>query len=94
MRDACEALRLIGEDGLAISNGSNAVPPPGARDPAFVSIERTSGKEKSTESIDVKAFAERQKQVGRLFRTSMNKTGLWEGVPIEYARAQTDTPPK
>ncbi|EOD43849.1 ring finger domain protein [Neofusicoccum parvum] len=35
---------------------------------------------------------ETAKNVGRLFRTSMIKEGTWDGVPIEYARPQVDTP--
>jgi large subunit ribosomal protein L40 len=33
-------------------------------------------------------------QIGRLYRIAMQKKGIWDGVPIEYARIQTDTPPK
>jgi large subunit ribosomal protein L40 len=33
-------------------------------------------------------------QVGKLYRLAMKKTGIWGGVPIEYARIQTETPPK
>lgn len=126
MSSACEALRLIGEDGLAVSEGGKAVPPPGARDPVFVSVDTETGvlygpeageaggaskngasKTESSRSdsgsgsatrelehIDVRAAAERQKEVGRLYRTAMLKTGVWDGVPIEYARAQTETPPR
>jgi large subunit ribosomal protein L40 len=34
------------------------------------------------------------KDAGRLFRIAMGKQGIFRpgGVPIEYARAQTDTP--
>lgn len=32
--------------------------------------------------------------VGRLYRTAMMKAGIWDGVPIEYARPQVDTPPR
>ncbi|KAK6442689.1 hypothetical protein LTR95_001048 [Oleoguttula sp. CCFEE 5521] len=31
---------------------------------------------------------------GKLYRVAMEKKGIWEGVPIEYARAQVDTPPR
>ncbi|KAF2859916.1 hypothetical protein K470DRAFT_258439 [Piedraia hortae CBS 480.64] len=34
------------------------------------------------------------KSEGRLFRTAMQKNKIWDNVPIEYARIQTDTPPK
>jgi large subunit ribosomal protein L40 len=33
-------------------------------------------------------------QMGKLFRIAMQKKGIWDGVPIEYARIQTETPPK
>ncbi|KAM0703187.1 hypothetical protein Q7P35_009125 [Cladosporium inversicolor] len=33
-------------------------------------------------------------QMGKLYRTAMLKHGIWDGVPIEYARIQTETPPK
>lgn len=56
MREACEALRLMDDNGM-----------PGP---------------------------ETARNVGRLYRTSMMKNDAWEGVPIEYARPQVDTPPK
>ncbi|KAI9729427.1 MAG: hypothetical protein M1834_006808 [Cirrosporium novae-zelandiae] len=31
---------------------------------------------------------------GRLFRIAMNKKNIWQGVPIEYARIQTESPPR
>ncbi|ESZ96461.1 RING finger domain protein [Sclerotinia borealis F-4128] len=36
------------------------------------------------------------KDAGRLYRVAMEKRGIFgiDGVPIEYARAQTDTPAK
>lgn len=34
------------------------------------------------------------KDVGRLYRIAMEKKGIWDSVPIEYARIQTDGPPK
>lgn len=86
MRDACEALRLIGENGLAISEPGTVVPPPGSRDRAVVPAQG------EMPSINVGAAAERQQEVGRLYRIAMEKKGIWGGVPIEYARAQTDTP--
>lgn len=88
MRDACEALRLIGEDGLAVTEaGSAVVAPPGSRDRAVVAAA-------GGMSLDVRAAAEGQRDVGRLYRIAMEKKGIWGGVPIEYARAQTDTPPR
>lgn len=35
---------------------------------------------------------EEGKEMGRLYRIAMLKRGVWDGVPIEYARIQTDTP--
>jgi large subunit ribosomal protein L40 len=32
------------------------------------------------------------KEVGRLYRLAMEKKGVWQGMPIEYARPQTDYP--
>lgn len=32
------------------------------------------------------------KHVGRLYRIAMMKNDIWGGVPIEYARIQTDSP--
>jgi len=85
MRDACEALRLIGEDGLAITETGTrtAILPAGARDRAVVP---------GMKEVNVRAAAEGQTEVGRLYRIAMEKKGIWGGVPIEYARAQTDTP--
>lgn len=34
------------------------------------------------------------KEMGRLYRIAMLKDGVWDGVPIEYARIQTDSPPR
>ncbi|KAL1311271.1 hypothetical protein AAFC00_001459 [Neodothiora populina] len=38
------------------------------------------------------AGANEGKDVGRLYRIAMSKKGIWEGVPIEYARIQTENP--
>lgn len=37
-----------------------------------------------------------QKEAGRLYRVALEKKGIFgkDGIPIEYARAQTDTPAK
>ena len=35
-----------------------------------------------------------RKDRGRLFRTAMMKTGVWDTMPIEYARLQTESPPR
>lgn len=32
------------------------------------------------------------KDVGRLYRLAMQKKDIWQGVPIEYARIQTEGP--
>ena len=32
------------------------------------------------------------KETGRLFRIAMLKHGVWDGIPIEYARLQTESP--
>jgi len=29
-----------------------------------------------------------------LYRVAMQKTDIWQGVPIEYARIQTESPPR
>lgn len=34
------------------------------------------------------------KEMGRLYRIAMQKKGIWDGVPIEYARIQTESPPR
>ncbi|GAM88074.1 hypothetical protein ANO11243_061040 [Dothideomycetidae sp. 11243] len=38
--------------------------------------------------------ASQSRSVGRLYRIAMLKNDVWKGVPIEYARIQTDSPPK
>lgn len=35
---------------------------------------------------------EEGKEMGRLYRIAMQKKGIWDGVPIEYARLQTESP--
>lgn len=102
MRDACEALRLIGEDGLAVVGPGNAVSPPGARDGASRKVLLSNGNrgnDKDGEKrpmevveMDLGAAAKRQKEVGKLYRQAMSKDGIWGGVPIEYAKCQTETP--
>ena len=37
---------------------------------------------------------EEGKDAGRLYRIATSKRGVWDGVPIEYARIQTETPPR
>lgn len=34
------------------------------------------------------------KDEGRLYRIAMLKTGVWDKVPIEYGKIQTETPPR
>ena len=105
MKSACEALRLMGEDGLALDEFGKSVPPPGARDPKTVSVrwpskaaeqdgatQDTNKEEGELVELDVQAAAKRQSEVGRLYRVAMEKKGIYQGVPIEYARCQTDTP--
>ena len=65
MFEACEALRLIDNQGLTAEDRVRLGEPP-----------------------------EEGKERGRLFRIAMLKHGVWDGVPIEYARIQTESPPK
>lgn len=65
MREACEALRLIDQDGMTAEE-----------------------RERLGEPV------EQGKEMGRLYRLAMRKAGIWDGVPVEYARLQTETPPK
>lgn len=65
MKTACEALRLMDGNGMAVD-------------------EEVVRQLPSTEA----------KQVGRLYRIAMLKNDVWKGIPIEYARIQTDSPPK
>lgn len=78
MRAACEALRLIGEEGLSVA--------PDAPMPKALS------QSKQITQTDVRMATAAQKDVGRLYRIAMEKKGIWAGVPIEYAKCQTDTP--
>lgn len=41
---------------------------------------------------DAGTLGPRGKEVGRLYRGSMNKRGIWGSVPVEYARGQVDFP--
>ena len=34
------------------------------------------------------------KEEGRLYRSAMQKQRVWDGIPIEYAKCQTDYPSK
>ena len=68
MRTACEALRLIGEDGLSVA--------PDAPVPRAVAA----SKELTTTGL--RMAAEGQREVGRLYRIAMEKKGIWNGVPI------------
>jgi large subunit ribosomal protein L40 len=65
MASACEALRLIDNQGLT-----------------------------AEERLRLGECESEGNQMGRLFRVAMQKKGIWDGVPIEYARIQTDTPPR
>lgn len=120
MKEACEALRLLGEDGLAVTpdaGGPQTVWPPAVRDPQAVTLqvakdkarvsaivgprwaeqgrqERAPAKagEQAVE-LNLASAAARQRHVGRLYRRAMERKGL-DQIPIEYARLQTDTPPR
>ncbi|KAM0714403.1 hypothetical protein Q7P37_010190 [Cladosporium fusiforme] len=65
MSNACEALRLIDNQGLT-----------------------------AEERLRLGEGEAEGNQMGKLYRIAMQKKGIWDGVPIEYARIQTDTPPK
>ncbi|KAI9689733.1 MAG: hypothetical protein M1822_009615 [Bathelium mastoideum] len=87
MRAACEALRTLGQDGIGYTiaqvpaaNEDGAVPQ-GPREEDGLVVIGGSGKE-----------AEGGKEMGRLYRLAMEKKGIWQGVPIEYARIQTYSP--
>jgi large subunit ribosomal protein L40 len=89
MREACEALRLMGEEGLAVAEQTQG--------PTGGYIRRANGEggpERAAKTAREAAEAEVQKDVGKLYRVAMRKEGIWAGVPIEYARCQTDTPPR
>lgn len=64
MASACEALRLIDDDGLTEQEAEH-----------YGALQQRS-----------------EKEVGRLYRQAMMKDNVWDGVPIEYARMQTETP--
>ena len=86
MRGACEALRTLGEDGIAYTiaqpppTNEDGTVPQGPRDSDGLQIIGGSGK------------TEGGKEMGRLYRLAMQKKGIWHGVPIEYARIQTYSP--
>lgn len=63
MERACEALRLIDNQGLT-----------------------------AEERLKLGEGESEGNQMGKLYRIAMEKKGIWDGVPIEYARIQTDTP--
>lgn len=65
MASACEALRLIDNQGLT-----------------------------AEERLKLGEGEAEGNQMGKLYRIAMQKKGIWDGVPIEYARIQTDTPAK
>jgi large subunit ribosomal protein L40 len=79
MRAACEALRLIDEEGMTVPGGSGL----------SVGEEGYGGGVGVNEKLGVKGQG---RGVGRLYRAAMDKTGVWDGVPIEYARCQTEFP--
>ena len=65
MASACEALRLIDNQGLTAEE---------------------------RERVGARSSETQGEQTGKLYRLAMMKKGIWDGVPIEYARIQTDTP--
>lgn len=77
MRSACEALRLINEDGVTVEEPSAVI----------------AGRKSGTEQWGADWRDSKGRGVGRLYRLAMFKGGdASEGVPIEYARIQTDWP--
>ena len=87
MREACEALRNTGEDGLSVAGAEKLVGGGGAG-----KIGASGGKVAGVAMHEIEAAARGQKEVGKLYRVAMMKGGVWDRVPIEYARAQTETP--
>lgn len=53
---------------------------------------RVSEQEAGGQGNDVTTLGAKGREVGRLYRTAMNKAGVWDSVPIEYARIQMDFP--
>lgn len=53
---------------------------------------RVSEEEAGGQGPDAGTLGLRGREVGRLYRSSMLKRGVWGSVPIEYARVQTDFP--
>lgn len=77
MREACEALRLM--DGNGVSYPVEAVDGTGGSGVPGMGMAGNKGAGPS--------------DIGRLYRKAMHKGEIWKGVPIEYARIQTDMPP-
>ncbi|KAF2843622.1 hypothetical protein M501DRAFT_994609 [Patellaria atrata CBS 101060] len=77
MREACEALRLMDEAG---------------NDVTVAEAEAVAAGNQGDETSGVKVKSKRGKEIGRLYRVAMEKKDVWDNVPIEYARAQTDFP--
>jgi large subunit ribosomal protein L40 len=86
MFNACEALRTLGEDGMAYTTApAPTAPEDGAAEAA--------GKKKiGIVGALGTAVGDQGKDVGRLFRLAMEKKGVWQGVPIESTRIQTEAP--
>jgi len=87
MREACEALRNTGEDGLSVVGV-----PAGSGAGVEKKLGGGGGKVAGVAMHELEAAARAQKEVGKLYRVAMMKGGVWDRVPIEYARAQTETP--
>jgi large subunit ribosomal protein L40 len=48
--------------------------------------------ESEREAVGITPLPHGSKDRGRLYRIAMLKHEIWKGVPIEYARIQTETP--
>ncbi|KAF2712076.1 hypothetical protein K504DRAFT_400530 [Pleomassaria siparia CBS 279.74] len=55
---------------------------------------RVSEAEGGGQGPDAGRLGVKGREVGRLYRGAMLKRGVWGSVPIEYARVQTDFPPR
>lgn len=79
MAEACEQLRLIDGEGMTHEERIKYGQKP------LTQAKEEGGKGPSEEDV----FRSRE---GRLYRLAMKKDDIWDGVPIEYARIQTETP--
>ncbi|KAL9072864.1 MAG: hypothetical protein Q9157_004944 [Trypethelium eluteriae] len=88
MKGACEALRTLGEDGI----GYTIARAPEPNEDGTVPLQKAQEGGEGLVVIGGSGKGEGGKELGRLYRLAMEKKGIWQGVPIEYARIQTDTP--